>query len=230
MSNAPDGVDACWRHIGVWGSERPRCAELERVIHCQNCDVFTAVARRVFDSRAPQLDLAAAQTAPDDSGHASRGSESAVIFRLGPYWLALPTVVIHVVAERSPVHSLPQRRDSILRGLVTIHGEIYTCVSLSVALGLKRQRNSRDNVAKGIFERFVVAVWEQTRFAFRVSEIRGIHRYDLDQLQAPVDGVPDAVSLNAGGALEAELDNGQRVTCNCLDPQRLFPFLVDAVS
>ena len=51
--NIPNVTDdiGCWRRIGVWGSERPRCIELEKVVHCRNCAVFAQAAREVFERR-----------------------------------------------------------------------------------------------------------------------------------------------------------------------------------
>ena len=44
----------CWKTIGVWGSEKPRCPKLEEVIHCRNCDQFTQAGRNLLERELPE--------------------------------------------------------------------------------------------------------------------------------------------------------------------------------
>lgn len=218
-------TDACWRRIGVWGRERPRCDELERVVHCRNCDVFINTARELFENRPDETHLLEPQGEPP-----AVGALSVVVFRLGAFWLALPTQMVEVVSERVPVHRLPHRHRKVLLGVISISGEIIPCLSLSLALGLRRQRSLRDNVAKGIFERFVVVRWGDLRFAFRVAEIRGIHRYDPEDLQPAGEDLPETVTPYVTGAFTARLDENRSVPCACLAPDVLFTDLKKALS
>ena len=40
-------IEDCWNKIGVWGNQE--CPELERVIHCRNCPVYSSAAARLLD-------------------------------------------------------------------------------------------------------------------------------------------------------------------------------------
>ncbi|HEY9052840.1 MAG TPA: chemotaxis protein CheW, partial [Gammaproteobacteria bacterium] len=33
-------INDCWNKIGVWGNEKPRCPQLDELIHCNNCPVY----------------------------------------------------------------------------------------------------------------------------------------------------------------------------------------------
>lgn len=68
----------------------------------------------------------------------SAGKLSFVVFRIGPELFALPTQVLHEVAESRGIHSLPHRRHSVVLGLVNIRGELLICVSVGRLLGLDR--------------------------------------------------------------------------------------------
>ena len=46
-------IDDCWNRIGVWGTETPRCPKLEDVVHCRNCEVYSAAGRLVLERRLP---------------------------------------------------------------------------------------------------------------------------------------------------------------------------------
>ena len=49
------GDKNCWRKIGVWGLESPRCELLELHLHCRNCAVFRNAGREQYN-REIELD------------------------------------------------------------------------------------------------------------------------------------------------------------------------------
>src|SRR4051794_28221802 len=101
----PTGASAtvkdCWTVIGVHGDAS--CPELQRHVHCRNCPVFSAGARRLLDRDAPVDDLARwtshfAQPKPLDA----LNTQTIVLFRIGREWLALPTPCVTEVANLLP--------------------------------------------------------------------------------------------------------------------------------
>ena len=44
---ATDGIDECWREIGVSGDRT--CPELVEHLHCRNCPTHAQIARKLLD-------------------------------------------------------------------------------------------------------------------------------------------------------------------------------------
>ena len=182
----PDGpaaaVEACWSESGVSGSRR--CPKLERFVHCHNCPVHSSAGAQLLN-RALPAGYRFERTAQFAAGKQLREgrTHSALIFRLGTEWLALPTQVFQEVAERRPIHSLPHRRQGLVLGLASVRGELLLAVSLGNLLGLQRTPAPGQLVAAG--SRLLVTHWQGQRLVFLVNEVCGPHRFDSDQLQAP---------------------------------------------
>lgn len=126
----------CWSTIGVWGSDRPRCALLDGVQHCRNCAVFKAAGRELLERDVPEAPGAewseglAAQHADERVARAG-----VLIVRLGPELMAFPLETVVEIAEWRPVHSLPHRRDAALIGVANVGGDLRLCVSLERLFG-----------------------------------------------------------------------------------------------
>jgi chemotaxis-related protein WspD len=170
------GTHDCRRRIGTWGDRS--CPELARHVHCRNCPVYSENAARLLDAPAPPAYLrenarhyARAKTA------AKPGARSAVVFRLGREWLALPTTSFREIATPRPIHSLPHRRERTVLGVANVRGELLVCVSLAAALGL--------DGGPGAEARLAVIGRGSDRFAFPADEVAGLHRFDDAEL-APV--------------------------------------------
>lgn len=112
---------------------------------------------------------------------------SAVIFRIGEEWLALSTAVFREAGEPRPVHSLPHRRNGIVRGIVNVRGELLVCISLATLLGIDKNADAERGDRSLHFERMVVIGRANGRIAFSVNEVHGIHRYESRAL-TPVPG------------------------------------------
>ena len=222
--SSPAATVPCWRRIGVWGRQRPRCAELETVIHCRNCPVYAEAARR----RLEVIGGDQRPLEPLDEPPPQRRT-ALVIFRVSGQWLALPAGLMEQVAPRTLVRPLPHKADTVVRGLVTVGGELLPCVSLSRLLGIERDRSGRDDVARGVFERLVVIHGEGLRVAFRVGEIRGVYHYQDDEVSAVSDGLPDGVRAYVDASVSATLRSAEVVSCGRLAPQRLLADLKDAI-
>lgn len=224
-------VDDCWNKIGVWGHVRPRCPELERVIHCANCKTYSAAARQLLDRDiSPEyMQAGAAVVAQSKPGTKKNNTTSIVIFRIGEEWLGLPTHLFQEVVQFRSVHSIPHRRGKILRGLVNIRGELQLCVSLGQLLDIKKGEIQGTNIAKGIYERMIVIVKDGVRYVFPVGEVRGIRRYsDSDLLAPPVTATHSAKDYLSGMISWKEGDEEHHI--GCLDETLLFPALERGIT
>src|SRR5688572_20303912 len=114
---------------------------------------------------------------------------SVFIFRLGSEWLGLISSVIDEVVEPRGIHSLPHRRDGIVRGLVNVRGQLTLCVALEPLF----QLDAGSHAASGhvvLGKRLVVLAMQDQRVAFEADEVHGSHRYD----PASVSDVPATVA------------------------------------
>ncbi|MFM9961437.1 MAG: chemotaxis protein CheW [Planctomycetaceae bacterium] len=126
----------CWNQIGVTGDRS--CPELQKHVHCRNCPVFTAAGQRLFEREPPAVYLAEwTKRLAEPEVVAERDTISVLIFRVGEEWLAFDIGLLVEIAEPRPIHTLPQRSNEILAGLVNIRGELELCVSLGGLLGIE---------------------------------------------------------------------------------------------
>ena len=90
----------CWNRIGVRGDRS--CPLLPPVVHCQNCDVFSAAGRRFLNSPSPPgyLDEWTERLARPIEEDAA-DLVGLLIFRLAEEWLALPLRALVEVRPRS---------------------------------------------------------------------------------------------------------------------------------
>lgn len=224
-------IDDCWNKIGVWGHVRPRCPELEKIIHCANCKIYSAAARQLLDRDiSPEyMRDGAAALAQRKTNTKKHGTTSIVIFRVGEEWLGLPTHLFQEVVQFRSVHSIPHRHGKILRGLVNIRGELQLCVSLGQLLDIKKSEIQGVNISKGIYERMIVVAQEGVRYVFPVSEVRGIRRYsDKDLLTPPATATNGTKDYLSGLVSWKEGDEERHI--GCLDEALLFPALERGIT
>jgi chemotaxis-related protein WspD len=178
----PDGISDCWNKTGIGGDGS--CPELARHIHCRNCPVYAAAGTQLLDRPLP------AAYRREWTEHFAQAKEmaapariSALIFRVGREWLALPTAAFQEVAERRMIHSLPHRRQGIVLGLVNVRGELLICVSLGRLLGL--DPHAPPDKPRAAYDRLLVANWDGSRLVFPVDEVFGTHRFQSQELKEP---------------------------------------------
>jgi chemotaxis-related protein WspD len=179
-------IDDCWNRIGVWRTGTERCPELEFVIHCRNCPVFTKAGRKLLRTEPPagyrsewtKILSVPKETKPFDV-------KSALVFRAGSEWLALPAPMIQEVVNMAPIHSLPNVTSKVLRGLVNIHGRLQICVSIGRVLGIEKLGRTEQELDPDYIspERLVVVLQENQVVAFPVSEVKGIVRYTPEMVK-----------------------------------------------
>jgi chemotaxis-related protein WspD len=187
---------SCWTTIGVWGRDEPRCAELERVVHCRNCEVFAAAARTLLDREPPsgrgdQWTRATADAAADERGAA----EPVLVFRLGEEFFALAVTWVTEVAEWRIIRSVPHRPDDLLLGIANVSGELRLCVSLEALFGQPRPDARRARPAG----RLLVIGRGGPEWVAPVDQALSIHRLAARELEAaPATVVRSAQALLLG--------------------------------
>ncbi len=181
----PQQSQDCWNRIGVEGDKS--CPKLKTHIHCRNCPAFQQAAHVLLDRAAPDgyvrewTELFAGEKDAVESF-----TDSAIVFRLGSEWLALPASLCVEVVSRRPVRRVPHRTNSILLGLTSVRGELLLCFSLARLLGL--EPTAQDD--PGPAPRMLVASRDRFKPAFPVDEVQGIHRFDM----ASLENIPATVS------------------------------------
>jgi chemotaxis-related protein WspD len=209
-----ESIDVCWQRIGIFGDAT--CPELPKVIHCRNCPVYSLAAHRLLDRPVP------AEYRREWTAHFAEKEKlsapartSAVLFRIGNEWLAFPTEAFQEVAERRQVHSLPHRRESIVRGLVNIRGELLICISLGRLLGIEERALEADDCP--LCERFMAIAWDGSRFVFPVGEVHGVERFHLEELREPPAALARSSARHAQGVFR-----WRENAVGFLDPAAIF--------
>ncbi len=184
-SVGPADLDDCWNRIGVRGDRS--CAQLMAHIHCRNCPVYSAAARRLLDTPAPS-DYSRAWTdhfaQPFTAAEAN--TNSVMIFRVGAEWMAVSTHSCAEVTSSRVIHSLPHRRSGAVLGLANIRGALRICVSLSVILHITADNAADQAAQRSVSQRLLVLNWPDGAVAVPVDEVHGVHRFrDQDPKQVP---------------------------------------------
>lgn len=185
-----DEIHDCWNRIGVAGDRS--CEKLMAHVHCRNCDVFARAAQH--NLQRPVGD----EYKKEWAGHfrraqsaANKNDTSALVFRIGREWLALPTKLFVAVAPQAAPHVLPHRSGRGLIGIVNLGGKLYPCMSLAALLGVD-ERDSPPAKGRHTFARLLLLQWEEQAFALPVADLHGIIRYASAAVQAP------AATINKG--------------------------------
>ena len=219
----------CWRRIGVAGDRS--CPELEVFIHCRNCPVLAEAARTFFDRAAPAGYLEDWRAILEEPAEApAADTTSALVFRLGTEWLALPVSVLVEVTPVRTLHRLPHRSGGVIAGIVNIRGQLQLCASLHELVGLAAAPPGADDdaAARSAARLLVVeraANEAADRWALGVDEVAGVHRVSKGMLRA----VPSTVG-HAGSRLSSALFDWQERTVALLDEARVFDALRDRVA
>jgi chemotaxis-related protein WspD len=184
MIDQDEQIDDCWNRIGVWSKDGRDCPRLKEVGHCINCEVFSAAGRQLLDTESPggYLEELNSYTSLEEEEQRQKAG-SVILFRLGDEWLGLETRLLDEIMPMRAIHSIPHRKSPVIKGLTNVRGELQMCVSIGRLMNITRGDISGNNVVKGIYERMVVISHEGVRFAFPVSEVKGVYRFDLCEMQ-----------------------------------------------
>ncbi len=178
--------DDCWNRIGVWRTGKERCPELDNVIHCRNCQVFSKTGRQLLRTTPPEgYRNEWTSILSKEKNIKPINVKSAFVFRAGNEWLALPSNLIQEVVNMGPIHSIPNINNKVLRGLVNIHGRLQICVSIGRVLRLEKLKKTEEQLDADYIspERLVVVLQKNQLVAFPVSEVKGTIRYTPEMIK-----------------------------------------------
>ena len=200
-------INDCWNKIGVWGTEKPRCPELDALIHCSNCPVYSDAGRNLLNREA-EADYINEWTSNLNNPRIDTQAnfKSVLVFRIGDEWFALPSSVIKEITYCSKHHSLPHRKNPVLRGLVNVRGELLLCVSLGYLFRLNKSDQVQE-ANRAIHERYIVISDGDEQYTFPVSEVRDILRYDPQNLEKNPSTVNDDTSNYVRGIIKYKQTN-----------------------
>lgn len=215
-----DTDDRCWKRIGVWGNETPRCPELKRVIHCRNCEVFTQAGRNLLERDLPETYREEwSQVLVAKKAEEPTGTVSLIIFRIAGEWLALPARLFGEIIETRVIHTIPHRKSEVLMGVINVHGEIQLCVSLATLIGLSENGEDESSEAHTdtAHERLMVVNKDGDQWVFPVDGIHGIQHVHPEMFQ----NVPVTVSKSKS-AFSRKIFKWENRHVALLDDELLF--------
>jgi len=212
-------IEDCWNTIGVWSLLPTRCKKLDEVIHCRNCEVYSAAGRRMLERRIPDgYENTWAEIYREDKQQRLVGTESVTIFRLGNEWMALPTSSIQEITDACSVHSIPHHNTTILRGLVNLRGQLKICVSLGQLMDIEKAGiYSGKDTKERVYERMIAVKHNDDQYVFLVSEVKGTHRYHPQDLKPP-----PATLSQAAGTFTRGIISYNDIEVACLDEELMF--------
>ena len=219
--NSAAAVNDCWNKIGVRGDGS--CPELARYVHCRNCPVYFAGAMALLDRPAPSDYLAEWTNHFAEPKQAKESAtHSAMIFRIGAEWLALPTQVVSEVTNALTIHSLPHRRSGVVIGLANVRGELVVCASLAHVLAVGAAAEIKPHTQHA---RLLVIRREGVRMVCPVDEVHGIHRFQSRELQE----VPTTI-VKAAASYSKAILSWDKHSVGLLDEERLFSMLKRSIA
>ncbi len=175
-------LTACWSTAGVYGDGS--CAELHKFVHCRNCPVYSTAAVRLLDRPLPANYLREwGQHFAQEKRLSETGDASVILFRIQSQWLGLPTHCFQEVAEKRPLHSLPNRPGGVVLGLANVRGELVTCISLGHSLQIEGMASLES--VRTEYRRLLVVHWQASKLAFPVDEVQGPNRFHPEELKSP---------------------------------------------
>lgn len=216
-------VDDCWNRIGTRGDRS--CERLNDCLRCLNCPVYASHAAKLLERPLDVAEMTDVTRRMSAFGTAQAGDDgdtrhAALAFRVADEWLALPIGVLREIAGTRPIHSLPHRRNSAVRGVVNIRGTLRIAISIGALLGLdagKAGSGSDD----GRFTRLLVAAHQGEPVVFPVDEVEGVLRFGAS------DWVPVPATVgHASAGLSRGVLAWRGKSVGLLDDDRLF----DAVT
>ena len=221
MTDKDHNIDDCWNRIGVWAKGERNCPKLKEVGHCINCEVFSSAGRRLLETEPPRgYREEWTKFCSAEQGERRQQAGSVLLFRLGDEWLGLETRMLDEVMPMRSIHSVPHRKSNILKGITNVRGELQLCVSIGRLMNISRGEITGTNVVKGVYERMVVISRDGLRFVFPVSEVRGVYRFDHNEMkEAPATAMNCSVHYLKGMLLWENRHVG------VIDHDLLFPAL-----
>lgn len=145
------------------------------------------------------------------------------LFRLGDELFAMPTESVVEVHPRAPVRSVPGRSGEVLRGLVSLRGEIHLCASLHALFSLE----AGPEVEEGEDDERRLLVVERggETWALLVDAVLDFERFEAAQLKSAQDTVTKSAIHFTDGVVQTPDGPAARI-----DAKRLFEGLARSLQ
>jgi chemotaxis-related protein WspD len=153
-------------------------------------------------------------------------SESILVFKIRSEWCGLATTAVDEVTEVGVIRRLPHRAGSLVRGIVSLRGEVLVCVALDVLLSLEKQEKVHAQESRTTQSRLIICHSYTGRLAFVADEVHGVERYVPRDLRQTPATVSKSGNLYTAGILPWK----DRDTIGCLDAERVFRSLDEGLS
>ncbi|MDP9941951.1 chemotaxis protein CheW [Ectopseudomonas alcaliphila] len=215
-------VDDCWNRIGVFGDKS--CPQLERHIHCRNCEVYGAAAIALLDRYGSTLERDDDDYGQGETEEAQGAQRSLLIFRLGEQWLAIATRCLAEVMPVSPIHVLPHRNSRGLLGVTNVRGTLVACLSLAELLGLETQQDARRGERR-VIPRMLILESDSGPLVTPVDEVSGIQRIPLARISNAKHDDKRAISRFTAGVLQ-----WQEQSITLLDDEQLLQTMIGSLA
>ena len=215
-------VDDCWNRIGVFGDKS--CPQLERHIHCRNCEVYGAAAIALLDRYGSALERGDDDYAQGETEDVQGAQRSLLIFRLGEQWLAIATRCLAEVMPVSPIHVLPHRNSRGLLGVTNVRGTLVACLSLAELLDLDTQQDARRGERR-VIPRMLILESDSGPLVTPVDEVSGIQRIPVARISSAKHDDKRAISRFTAGVLQ-----WQEQSITLLDDEQLLQTMIGSLA
>lgn len=215
-------VDDCWNRIGVFGDKS--CPQLERHIHCRNCEVYGAAAIALLDRYGSALERGDDDYGQGETAQVQGAQRSLLIFRLGEQWLAIATRCLAEVMPMSPIHVLPHRKSRGLLGVTNVRGTLVACLSLAELLDLDTQQDARRSERR-VIPRMLILESGSGPLVTPVDEVSGIQRIPVARISSAKHDDKRAISRFTAGVLQ-----WQEQSITLLDDEQLLHNMIGSLA
>ncbi|EZH84429.1 chemotaxis protein CheW [Ectopseudomonas composti] len=215
-------VDDCWNRIGVFGDKS--CPQLERHIHCRNCEVYGAAAIALLDRYGSALERGDDDYGQGETQEVQGEQRSLLIFRLGEQWLAIATRCLAEVMPMSPIHVLPHRKSRGLLGVTNVRGTLVACLSLAELLDLDTQQDARRSERR-VIPRMLILESGSGPLVTPVDEVSGIQRIPVARISSAKHDDKRAISRLTAGVLQ-----WQEQSITLLDDEQLLHNMIGSLA
>ncbi len=179
-------INYCWRKIGVYAGDHS-CTRLREVVHCRNCDVFSAAARSVMLREVDQLEEAVAS-----QPERAPGGRSALLLRIGGLRIGLPVSRVIEIAADAPLRRVPHRTGRAVAGLTNVRGQLHLTLVPEHLFGLEMRATAvQTKPEKHARPRIVLmSAIVGAPVALRADNVMGVHGFALDTLGPIPEALP----------------------------------------
>jgi len=195
LKNSDMALAHCWNSKGTWGNRS--CEALATIPGCRECNVFRQAGRQLLERPAPEAYAAhwAKQIGQADQRQADKGS-AVLICRLADEYFAFIASKIGEVMPSLPSHQIPHTRGSILKGMVSLRGELQLLVSLRQVLDIADEHEAAEDA-------WMIKAWSGSEtLIFSVSELCTVYRYQAAELKPAPATLSAAMAALTTGILQ----------------------------